>query len=158
MIDARLYLEYIRALDIRIQMKMRQIQHMRDSLTSISSSTDQEHVSKTRNDSVMADTIAKIADIEKEIRHQATDLVAKKGEAIRLMDQLDADQANILSGYYLERRTTKELADSMYISRRQVERKISAAICEFQRVLSERQSPESVQESENGMLQRSILN
>ena len=143
MIDARTYLESIRALDIRIQMKMRQIQHMRESLTSITASNDKEPVSKTRNVSVMAETIARISDIEKDIAQQTTDLFNKKAMAIHLFDQLSADHASVLSSHYLERRSTKEIADSMYISKRQVERNIKAAIIEFQQVLLEQQNREA---------------
>ena len=49
MTDAREYLESIRSLEIRIQMKIRQVKKLRDSLTSITAPMDKEQVTHTKN-------------------------------------------------------------------------------------------------------------
>ena len=136
MIEAEAYLESIRALDARIQMKIRQIQSLRDSLTSIYVSTDSERVSHTPNVDLMADTVATIIRIENEIDKQTSELFDKKQRTICLLDRLKAESANVLSGYYIEGKSTKELSNSLFMTRRQVQRKINKAIEEFQTVLN----------------------
>ena len=136
MIEAEAYLESIRALDARIQMKIRQIQSLRDSLTSIYVSTDSERVSHTPNVDLMADTVATIIRIENEIDKQTSELFDKKQRIIGLLDRLKAESANVLSGYYIEGKSTKELSNSLFMTRRQVQRKINKAIEEFQTVLN----------------------
>ena len=136
MIEAEAYLESIRALDARIQMKIRQIQSLRDSLTSIYVSTDSERVSHTPNVDLMADTVATIIRIENEIDKQTSELFDKKQRIICLLDRLKAESANVLSGYYIEGKSTKELSNSLFMTRRQVQRKINKAIEEFQTVLN----------------------
>ena len=136
MIEAEAYLESIRALDARIQMKIRQIQSLRDSLTSIYVSTDSERVSHTPNVDLMADTVATIIRIENEIDKQTSELFDKKQRIICLLDRLKVESANVLSGYYIEGKSTKELSNSLFMTRRQVQRKINKAIEEFQTVLN----------------------
>ena len=67
MTDAREYLTSIRKAEERLSLKKRQVENLRDRLTSLSVPTDKEVVSHTPNVGVMADTVAMIADMEAEI-------------------------------------------------------------------------------------------
>jgi hypothetical protein len=61
------YLDSLRTIEIRIQIKTRQAQHLRDTMSSITAPMDKEQVSHTKNVSAMQDTMAMVLDIEEEI-------------------------------------------------------------------------------------------
>lgn len=65
---------------------MRQIQKLRDRLLSTSAPMDKEQVSHTTNVSVMADTIAMIVDMQKEVEAQTVEYLKQKWEAMKLLD------------------------------------------------------------------------
>lgn len=135
MTDARKYLESIRAAKMRIQLKLKRVQDLRDSLTSLTVPLDHDQVSHSRNVDIMADTVALIKDMEREIDQQTCALLTAKKEAYQLLDQIQPDYASILTSYYFEQKSTDELARLMHMSRRQAQRNLSAAIDAFQSVL-----------------------
>ena len=61
MLKAFDYLDSIRVMKLRIQIKTRQAQQLRDTVSNITASMDEEHVSHTKNTSAMADAIFAIA-------------------------------------------------------------------------------------------------
>ena len=132
MTDAREYLESIRSLEIRIQMKIRQVKKLRDSLTSITAPMDKVQVTHTKNVGIMADTIAAIIDIENMIDQQTRELTIKKRDGISCLDRIQAQSANVLSGYYIEGKSTEQLGKELFLYRRQVQRRIKEAMVEFQ--------------------------
>ena len=71
MIEAKKYLKSFKARENKIALKIARVKALRDKLTSLSVPMDKEQVSHTKNVSIMADTIAMIADIEKEIDQQS---------------------------------------------------------------------------------------
>ena len=81
MTNAREYLKSFREEEAKISLKVRQLQTLRDQLTSISVSMDKEQVSHTKNVSVMSETIARIVDLEQEIRQMDERLTESKCEA-----------------------------------------------------------------------------
>ena len=54
------YLDSLRTIEIRIQIKTRQAQHLRDTMSSITAPMDKEQVSHTKNVSAMQDTMAMV--------------------------------------------------------------------------------------------------
>lgn len=138
MIDAYEYLSSIRAVEIRIQMKIEQMQQLRDRVNSISAPPlEKDRVMHTKDPLGMQKTMAVILDLEKEIDQQTSELMDRKVEAFALLDQLRAENAHILSCYYLKGQSTKDLSRTLFLSRRQVQRRLKEALCEFQLVLSE---------------------
>jgi DNA-directed RNA polymerase specialized sigma24 family protein len=84
----------------------------------------------------MQKTLAMIFDLEKEIDQQTCELIGKKQETLCLLDQMHAESAQLLSCYYLEGQSTKDLGKTMFLSRRQVQRRLKEALREFQLILS----------------------
>lgn len=136
MIKALDYLDSIRTMEIRIQIKTRQVQHLRDTMNNVTAPMDKEQVSHTKNVSAMADTIAMIIDIEEEIEELRIKLSTRQKEIISLLNRMKPENASILSGRYIEGKTTKELGNMLFLSRRQIERRLKDAQVEFQLVLN----------------------
>ena len=78
MIDAREYLHSIRLADSRIQLKIQQVQRLKDRLLSVSMPADKEQVSHTKNVEIMAETIAMIVDKQKEIDQENKEITKQK--------------------------------------------------------------------------------
>lgn len=102
MTDARKYLESFRIQESRIQLKTEQVQSLQERLTSITAPMDKEQVSHTKNVGIMADTVAMIVDIQREIDQQTADLYRRKREAYQLLDQLHPAHERLLLDRYLE--------------------------------------------------------
>ena len=47
------------------------------------------------------------------------------------------EYASVLSGRFIERRTTKELGNILYLSKRQIERRLKDALDAFQLILND---------------------
>lgn len=137
MIKALDYLDSIRTMEIRIQIKVRQVQHLRDTVNNFSAPMDKEQVSHTKNVSAMADTIAMIIDIEEEIEELRVKLSTRQKEIISLLNRMKPENASILSGRYIEGKSTKELGSMLFLSRRQIERRLKDAQIEFQLILND---------------------
>lgn len=135
--NARNYLKSIQAKESRIKIKMQQIQRLRDRLLSTSAPMDKEQVSHTTNVGVMADTIAMIVDMQKEVDMQSAEYLKQKWEAMTLMDQIKPESAEILIDRYFEGKTFPEIGKERFITGRQAQRKEYTAIKEFQQVLDE---------------------
>lgn len=135
MIDAREYLSYFRIAESRIELKAKQIQSLQDRLLSLSPVLDQEHVSHTKNVAVMADTIAIITDIQRDIDKQTSKIFQRKREAYQLLDQISPQNAAILIERYFDRKTVDAISQMIHVTKRQAQRRINEAIEEFQAVL-----------------------
>lgn len=138
MINARKYLESFRTDESRIELKLKQMQNLQDRLCSISTFTVNEQVSHTRNVSVMADTMATIIDMQKEIDQQTSEIVRRKQEAYLLLDQIKPENAAILIDYYFEKKTIDAIGHAIHVEKRQTYRKLSEAIAELQTILNNR--------------------
>ena len=136
MIDAREYLSYFRIAESRIELKAKQIQSLQDRLQSLSPALDQEHVSHTKNVTVMADTIAIITDIQRDIDQQTSEIFQRKREAYQLLDQINPENAALLMDRYFNRKTILNISHSIHVTKRQTQRKLNDAIEEFQAVLN----------------------
>lgn len=136
MIDAREYLSYFRIAESRIELKAKQIQSLQDRLLSLSPVLDQEHVSHTKNVAVMADTIAIITDIQRDIDKQTSEIFQRKREAYQLLDQINPENAALLMDRYFNRKTILNISHSIHVTKRQTQRKLNDAIEEFQAVLN----------------------
>ena len=77
---------------------------------------DKEQVSHTTNVSVMADTIAMIVDMQKEVDAQASELLKEKWKAMKLMEQIRPESSEILTARYFEGKTFPEIGQKMFIT------------------------------------------
>lgn len=137
MTDARVYLESFREQEARIQIKIKRMQELRDRLVSISVPLDKENVSHTKNQSVMADTIALIIDMQKEIDQQTSQLIKAEQETYRLFDRIHPESASILMEHFIRGKKTIDMGKSLCLSQRQIRRKLCEAIAELQKVFNE---------------------
>lgn len=109
MIEAKKYLKSFKARENKIALKIARVKALRDKLTSLSVPMDKEQVSHTKNVSIMADTIAMIADIEKEIDQQSCELVEAQKEAFRFLDQIPSESASYLINRFFVGMTITEI-------------------------------------------------
>ena len=131
------YLDSLRTIEIRIQIKTRQAQHLRDTMSSITAPMDKEQVSHTKNVSAMQDTMAMVLDIEEEISELRNQLTKRRREILIILDQMKPEYASVLSGKFVERRYTKEIGNMLFLSKRQIERRLKDALDAFQLILND---------------------
>ena len=131
------YLDSLRTIEIRIQIKTRQAQHLRDTMSSITAPMDKEQVSHTKNVSAMQDTMAMVLDIEEEISELRNQLTKRRREILIILDQMKPEYACVLSGKFVERRSTKEIGNMLFLSKRQIERRLKDALDAFQLILND---------------------
>ena len=75
------FLDSIRTMEFRIQIKTRQAQHLRDTMSNITAPMDKEQVSHTKNVSALQDTMAMVLDIENEIK-ELRSIVSKRQKEV----------------------------------------------------------------------------
>ena len=131
------FLDSIRTMEFRIQIKTRQAQHLRDTMSNITAPMDKEQVSHTKNVSALQDTMAMVLDIENEIKELRSIVSKRQKEVLTLLDQMNAENANILSCRFIEGKSLKELGKIVFLSRRQTERRLNDALDEFQNLLNQ---------------------
>ena len=117
MLKAFDYLDSIRTMEKKIQLKIRQAQHLRDSLGNVST---------------IADTMAMILDIEEEISELRNSMCKRQREILTILDKMEPEYATVLSGRFIEGKSVKELGVVLFLSRRQIERRMIDALAEFQ--------------------------
>ena len=132
MLKAFDYLDSIRTMEKKIQLKIRQAQHLRDSLGNITAPMDKERVSHTTNVSTIADTMAMILGIEEEISELRNSMCKRQREILTILDKMEPEYATVLSGRFIEGKSVKELGVVLFLSRRQIERRMIDALAEFQ--------------------------
>ena len=136
MTDAKDYLQYFRTAEARIDLKIRQLESLQDRLCSISAPMEKEQVSHTRNVDIMADTVAMIVDIQKDIDQQTSEVFRRKREAYRLLDQIDPDSASLLIAHYFNGLSVMGVGKTIHVTKRQAQRRLNTAIEKFQSVLN----------------------
>ena len=139
MIDAREYLHSFRIADSKIQLKIQQVQKLNDRLLSLTAPMDKEQVSHTKNEGIMAETIATIVDKKNEVDRENSELTKKKCELIEFMCQMPAEDAKILLDHFLDGKTILAIGKELFITKRQAQRRVNEAVIEFQNLLNEQE-------------------
>ena len=129
-VNALEYLKSFRLAESRIQLKTRQVKDLQDRLLCISAPMDKEVVSHTPNVGVMADTIAMIVDLQKEIDQQAAIIIHQKRELFLLLDQIDPDYATVGKSFV-------EIGKIHGYERRWAKRRMSKAVAQLQEILDQ---------------------
>ena len=135
MTDAREYLTSIRKAEERLSLKKRQVENLRDRLTSLSVPTDKEVVSHTPNVGVMADTVAMIADMEAEISRQSAENVLMEGQAYLLLNKLPPEYSSLLIDHYMKGKKITEICKTTHLEQRWTKKRIASALAKFQCIL-----------------------
>lgn len=136
-VNALEYLKSFRLAESRIQLKTRQVKDLQDRLLCISAPMDKEVVSHTPSVGVMADTIAMIVDLQKEIDQQAAIIIHQKRELFLLLDQIDPDYATLLSEHYLDGKSFVEIGKIHGYERRWAKRRMAKAVAQLQEILDQ---------------------
>ena len=136
MIDAKKYLESLQASEDKVRLKIQQLQVLKDKVLCISVPVDAELVSHTKNVGTMAETIAAMIDMQKEIDIQSCKLLEAKREAFHLLDQIRPESASIIINRFFVRLSIQEMSKMAYMSRRNMYRRLQEALSEFQHVLN----------------------
>ena len=133
----REYLESIFEAGERIELKRQQVQRLHESMTSLSAPMDKEHVFHTKNVDVMADTIARIIDIEHEIDQQTERLYRMRHKASIYLDMLKPSGTRVLTMRYIEGMDVEKIAAELHYAKSSVFRLIRNAIAELQSKVDE---------------------
>ncbi|MBR3016727.1 MAG: hypothetical protein IKH57_06560 [Clostridia bacterium] len=136
MINAHDYLQSFRVAEQRIQLKIQQVQKLREQLINISAPLNQEQIAHTKNVGIMGDTVAAIIDIENEIDQQTSQLYRRKKEAYHMLDQIRPESAMLLIERFLNGKTVETMSRELHVCKRHAQRKLNDAILEFQSILN----------------------
>lgn len=136
MINALDYLQAFRVAEQRIQLKIKQVQKLREQLINISAPVNQEQIAHTKNVGIMGDTVAAIIDIENDIDQQTSELFKKKKEAYHMLDQIRPESAMLLIERFFNGKAVDTMSRELHVCKRHAQRKLNDAILEFQSMLS----------------------
>ena len=78
-----------------------------------------------------------VLDIEEEISELENTLTKRRQEILTILDQMKPEHAIVLSGRFIEGKSTKELGNIMFLSMRQIERRLNDAVGAFQLILND---------------------
>ncbi len=137
---AREYLQQLRKMDLMIINKKTQILFLWDMARSITSTLKEVNVQGSGSADPMADTVAKIVDLQAEIKSDIDSYVEAKLEAIRLINMVDNDEyISILFRRYINYDSWRMIASDMHYTRQSVIKKHDLAIDAFQKVLDDQE-------------------
>ena len=117
------FLKKIVTIDDMIDVKVNQVAQLRSLLEVGSVRYDKDKIQVSMNDDKLADTVAKIIDLENEINADIDSLIAHKELARRMIENLNDDREKlILYKRYFERKSFEQISVELNYSWRQVHR------------------------------------
>lgn len=117
------FLKKIVTIDDMIDVKVNQVAQLRSLLEVGSVRYDKDKIQVSTNDDKLADTVAKIIDLENEINADIDSLIAHKELARRMIENLNDDREKlILYKRYFERKSFEQISVELNYSWRQVHR------------------------------------
>ena len=133
------YLSQAYMLEQRIQTKLHHISALRSLAQTVSSFTDKEPVSHTRNVTQLEDTVIKIMQQEEELNAEIDRLVDLKREIMEVLDEVkDMNYRLILEKRYLCFESWPKIGEEMGHSDRWAQLKHQAALRVVQQILDRR--------------------
>lgn len=109
--SAKEFLNKIRTVDIMVECKLEQVKRLREQLTGGAIRCDKEKVQSSIHEDTMANTVAKIIELEKQINADIDLLVDYKTEARELIEQLSNDiEKIILYKRYFDNKTFEQIS------------------------------------------------
>ena len=138
-ITTKAYLQSIEELDKRIESKLVDKYQLETMATSITVSNDTERVQSSSEKDRMANTVAKIIDLEKEIDILVDSFIDRRRHIISQIDAMEnPTYIQVLSLRYIGKRTLDDIAISLgNKSRRHADRVHGRALQEFERLYGE---------------------
>lgn len=111
--NARDYLDSLAEAQERIKMNQERVRRLHESLTSLTAPMDKEQVSHTKNVGIMADTIARIVDMEQEIDQQTELLYGMQQRARVYFNMLKPINAQLLVLHFIDGKSYEEIGKTM---------------------------------------------
>lgn len=109
--EARKYMEQIKKIDVLIANKKAEVEQWKAIAVSSTAPLDgQDRVQSSGNKQRMADTVNKYVDIQKEIDIEIDRLVNLKQEVIHTIENLSADEYDVLHKIYIQYKDFKTIA------------------------------------------------
>ena len=134
---AKEYLKQIRYLDLTIQNKLEEIQHIKDQLSHITVVLGQENVGGSRRLNKIEDLTIKMISFEDEMSEAMNELINKKKEITTLIDTIDNKTlTRLLHLRYFCYLTWEEIAVNMHMSIRTVYRLHGKALQEIDKLIN----------------------
>lgn len=108
---AKEFLNKIRTINIMVDCKLEQVKRLRELLTGGAIRYDKEKVQSNIHEDVMANTVAKIIELEEQINTDIDLLVDYKSEARKLIERLSNDiEKIILYKRYFDNKTFEQIS------------------------------------------------
>lgn len=121
MIDAKRYLQQVKQCEVRIQIKMEELEQLKAFTTKVTSTLSDVSVSGTKNNDKMGDAIVKIIELQNDINCEIDRLVDLKKEVCAVLDKVsNEDQHTVLYKRYVLFKTFEKIACEMNMTYRNV--------------------------------------
>lgn len=105
----------------KIDSKLEELARLKALSTKVTSVMEGEAVSRTRNTDTMADTVAKIIEMQAEINRLIDSYVDRKAYLSKIIDSLNsAMQIRVLYSHYYAGKSFQQIADELGYSRRNI--------------------------------------
>lgn len=129
------YLMQIKRYERMINNKLTEIYRLRQLASSISISNDSENVMSSGSMDRMGDSVAKIVDLERNVKKMIGDYTEIRQKIIMQIDSIpDTNHYSVLSGKYILCESFEKIADDIGYSSRQVIRIHGEALREFEKM------------------------
>ena len=120
-IDAKTYLKQVKRLDVCIENKLDELEHLKAMVTKITSTLKGDVVSGGGNQDKLGDAVSRIVDLENEINQAIDDYVDKKREISAVIEKVqDPDQMRVLYKRYFDGMTWEQIACDIHMTYRNV--------------------------------------
>lgn len=121
MIDAKRYLQQVKQCEVRIQIKMEDLEQLKAFTTKVTSTLSDVSVSGTKNNDKMGDAIVRIIELQNDINCEIDRLVDLKKEVCAVLDKVsNEDQHTVLYKRYVLFKTWEQIACDMNMTYRNV--------------------------------------
>lgn len=111
MTDAKRYLQQIRTLDIRIDTKLNELEHLKEMVMKVTPTLTGMTISGTGSQDKLGDAVSRIVDLENELNRIINEYVDTKRDVSSVLDKVkDADQLQVLHKRYVQYKKWETIA------------------------------------------------
>lgn len=135
---AKEYLLKISKIDKLIENKIAEMEHWKAVAAGTTAYSEGDRVQSTSNKEKMADAVVRYLDMEAEINADIDRLIDLKQEVISTIEQLRADEYDVLHKIYVQGKSFQEVAIDKEKSYSWVTSKHGRALANLQKILDER--------------------
>lgn len=130
---AKEYLSKIYKNEIIIQNKLTELEKLKEDVIGISICADKEYIQSSKTKDKMGDMIAKIVDLENEIKDTISTCYDEKQAIIKQLESMnDINYYNILFKRYVANKSVVDISKDMGYSYRHIQRIYNMALAEFE--------------------------